>query len=186
LAVNGFLDKHPRPWAEARCRVACGLTLLTPGVPMFFMGEEVGAKEPYRYDDWLLHREDISDLRAGSGAQLFCFYRDVISLRKREKALISPNVDIVHVHDGNRVLAYRRWLGDAEFLIAASLNNVPFDNGYRIASASLTAGAWIEALNSDDESYGGRGIRNRGVLASASSSIDARLPASGIVVFQRL
>jgi 1,4-alpha-glucan branching enzyme len=124
--------------------------------------------EPYRYDDWLLHREDISDLRAGSGAQLFCFYRDVISLRKREKALISPNVDIVHVHDGNRVLAYRRWLGDAEFLIAASLNNVPFDNGYRIASASLTAGAWIEALNSDDESYGGRGIRNRGVLASAS------------------
>jgi hypothetical protein len=95
LAVNGFLDKHTRPWAEARCRVACGLTLLTPGVPMF-------------------------------------------------------------------------------------------DNGYRIASASLTAGAWIEALNSDDESYGGRGIRNRGVLASASSSIDARLPASGIVVFQRL
>jgi 1,4-alpha-glucan branching enzyme len=150
------------------------------------MGEEVGAKEPYRYDDWLLHREDIPGLRAGSGAQLFGFYRDVIRLRRREEALTSPYVDVVHVHDVNRVLAYRRWLGDAEFLIVASLNNAPFDNGYRIASASLPTGAWIEALNSDDESYGGRGIRNRGVLPSAGGSIDARLPANGIVVFQLL
>lgn len=186
VAVNGFLDAHTRPWAEARCRVACGLTLLTPGVPMFFMGEEVGAKEPYRYDDWLLRREDIPDLRSGSGAQLFRFYRDVIKLRRREEALISPHVDIVHVHDANRVLAYRRWLGDAEFLIVASLNNAPFDHRYRIGAASLSDGGWIEALNSDDQSYGGQGILNPGVLTSAGGSIEARLPANGILVFQRL
>jgi glycosidase len=62
VAVNGFMDGN-RPWAEARCRVAAALTFLTPGVPMFFMGEEVGAKEPYRYDDWLLHREDFAALK---------------------------------------------------------------------------------------------------------------------------
>ncbi|MGB7794013.1 MAG: hypothetical protein WBL39_22685, partial [Terrimicrobiaceae bacterium] len=49
-AVNGKLDGN-RDWAEARCRVVSGLTLLAPGVPMFFMGEELGAKEPYRYND---------------------------------------------------------------------------------------------------------------------------------------
>ena len=34
-----------RDYAEARCRVAFGLSLLSAGTPMFFMGEEVGAAE---------------------------------------------------------------------------------------------------------------------------------------------
>ncbi|MGP0091548.1 MAG: alpha-amylase family glycosyl hydrolase [Xanthobacteraceae bacterium] len=186
VAVNGFLDERTRPWAEARCRVACGFTLLTPGVPMFFMGEEVGAKEPYRYDDWLQHREDIQRLQTGSGAQLFCFYRDVIGLRRREEALISPHVDVLHVHDENRVLAFRRWLGDAEFLVLASLNNAPFDSGYQVTSGTLRDGAWIEVLNSDARIYGGDGICNSGVLTSGGASFNARLPANGIAVFQRL
>jgi 1,4-alpha-glucan branching enzyme len=186
VAVNGFLDDATRPWAEARCRVACGLTLLTPGVPMFFMGEEVGASQPYRYDDWLLHREDIPALRAGSGARLFHFYREVIRLRRREAALISPYIDVIHAHDANRVLAFRRWLGDAEFLVVASLNNTAFANGYRLGGLSLAAASWIEALNSDDESYGGHGVRNRGVVNSANGSLELLLPANGIVVLQRV
>ena len=41
-----------RRWAEARVRFAAGMTLLSPGVPMFFMGEEVGATRQYRYEDF--------------------------------------------------------------------------------------------------------------------------------------
>jgi 1,4-alpha-glucan branching enzyme len=78
---------------------------------MFFMGEEVGAKEPYRYNDWLYHREDLQALRATSGAKLFEFYRDVIRLRRQYSALRSPHVEVLHVQDANRVLAFRRWLG---------------------------------------------------------------------------
>ena len=85
-----------------------------------------------------------------------------------------------------RELAFRRWLGDAEFLVMASLNNAPFDNGYRVASSALRDGAWIEVLNSDVADYGGRGITNSGVLASAGGGFNARLPANGIAVFQRL
>jgi 1,4-alpha-glucan branching enzyme len=120
-AVNGTLNGN-RYWAEARCRAVCGLTLLSAGSPMFFMGEEVGAKEPYRYEDWLNHREDFAGLRATSGAKLFSFYRDIIRLCRRYAALKSPHVEVLHVHDANRVLAFRRWLGDAEFIVFVSLN----------------------------------------------------------------
>ncbi|MEJ2118120.1 MAG: alpha amylase C-terminal domain-containing protein, partial [Alphaproteobacteria bacterium] len=186
VAVNGFLNEETRPWAEARCRVTFGLTVLTPGAPMFFMGEEVGAKEPYRYNDWLQHREDIISLRKGSGAHLFAFYRDIIRLRRHNKALKSPYAAIVHVHDANRVIAFRRWLGNTEFLVVASLNNAAFSDGYRLENSALPDGDWIEALNSDDEEYGGHGVRNPGVLTSSGGVIDVRLPAAGIVVLQRI
>ena len=71
--MNGTLNGN-RYWAEARCRVVTGLTLLAAGIPMFFMGEEVGAKEPYRFNDWIEHREDLPALRVTSGAKLFGFY----------------------------------------------------------------------------------------------------------------
>jgi 1,4-alpha-glucan branching enzyme len=183
-AVNNTLNGN-RYWAAARCRVAAALTLLAPGVPMFFMGEEVGAKEPYRYNDWLHHREDFQALRVGTGARLFAFYRDIVRLRRRYAALASPHVEILHVHDANRVLAFRRWLGDAEFLVFASLNNAAFADGYWIAHPALRDGAFIEALNSDDEAYGGLGLTN-GARVCAGGAINARLPANGVVVLQRM
>ncbi|HEX5863063.1 MAG TPA: alpha amylase C-terminal domain-containing protein [Casimicrobiaceae bacterium] len=184
-AVNGNLD-GTRYWAEARCRVVCGLTLLAAGIPMFFMGEEVGAQEPYRYGDWLYHREDFPALRATSGARLFRFYRDVIRLRRRYEALKSPYIEVVHVHDANRVLAFRRWLADAEFLVLASLNNAPFAGGYGIVHPALHDGAFIEVLNSDADIYGGLGVTNGETLVAAAGSFNARLPANGIAVFQRI
>jgi 1,4-alpha-glucan branching enzyme len=185
VAVNGHLEGNRR-WAEARCRVACGLTLLAPGVPMFFMGEEVAAKEPYRYSDWMDHREDIRDLRRGDGALLFAFYRDVIRLRRHNEALISPDVEIVHVHDQNRVLAFLRRLGDGAFLIVVSLNNAPFADGYQLSHGSLGDATWIEVLNSDAALYGGQNLCNPEPRQSGGGQFNARLPANGIACFQRI
>jgi 1,4-alpha-glucan branching enzyme len=184
-AVNGKLDGD-RGWAEARCRVVCGLTVLAPGIPMFFMGEEVGAKEPYRYNDWLYHREDFQVLRATSGGKLFEFYRDVIRLRRRYDALRSPHIEVLHAHDANRVLVFRRWLAHQEFLVFASFSNTPFADGYRISHSGLHHGVFVEVLNSDSAAYGGGGVTNTGRLISAHGDFNARLPANGIVVFQRV
>ncbi|MGA7428038.1 MAG: alpha-amylase family glycosyl hydrolase [Rhodoplanes sp.] len=184
-AVNGELDGN-RDWAEARCRVVSGLTLLAPGIPMFFMGEEVGAKEPYRYNDWLHHREDFQTLRATSGAKLFNFYRDVIRLRRQHEALRSPHVEVLYMHDANRVLAFRRWLGHKEFLVVATLSNAPFADGYRISHKALRLGVFVEVLNSDSAAYGGKGVTNPRRLISAHGDFNAHLPANGIVVFQRV
>jgi 1,4-alpha-glucan branching enzyme len=184
-AVNGKLDGN-RDWAEARCRIVCGLTLLAPGIPMFFMGEEVGAKEPYRYNDWLYHREDFRGLRATTGAKLFNFYRDVIRLRRRHDALKSRQAEILHMHDADRVLVFRRWLAHKEFLVFASFSNTPFADGYRISHSGLRLGVFVEALNSDAIAYGGRGVTNTERLISAHGDFRARLPANGIVVFERV
>jgi 1,4-alpha-glucan branching enzyme len=184
-AVNGSLDGN-RDWAEARCRVISGLTLLAPGTPMFFMGEEVGAKEPYRYHDWLYHREDFAALRATTGGRLFDFYHDVIRLRRQHEVLRSPHVEILHVHDANRVLAFRRALGHREFVIVACLSNTPFAEGYRISHESLRLGVFVEVLNSDATAYGGKGVTNPKRVISANGVVSIALPANGIVVFQRV
>ena len=183
LYVAGFGGNEPLAMSYL---AGCGLTLLAAGIPMFFMGEEVGAKEPYRYDDWIDHREDFAALRTTSGAKLFAFYRDIIRLRRRYAALKSPHVEVLHVHDANRVLAFRRWLGEAEFLVFASLNNAAFGDGYWVSHPALRDAAWIEALNSDDQAYGGPGMTNAGRLYSAGGAFNARLPANGIAVFQRI
>ncbi len=61
-AVNGApLSGATRRFAEARCRFAMGMNILSAGTPMFFMGEEIGAQNLFTYqsDQVLGAREDI-------------------------------------------------------------------------------------------------------------------------------
>ena len=141
--------RSTRRYAEARVHFAAGVTLLGPAPPMFFMGEEVGAWQPYRYNDFIDFREDYPALRADAGAQLFRFYQDLIRLRLARPALRSHALDILHVHDANRVLAFRRWEGEQNILVMASLNNHDFAAGYRIQHPAITDGHWREIFNSD-------------------------------------
>jgi hypothetical protein len=46
------------------------MSLLSPATPMFLMGEEVGAQQPYTYDRFAEHKEDLEGLRAGDGDAL--------------------------------------------------------------------------------------------------------------------
>ena len=185
VAVGGMLLDNTRPWAEARCRAVAGMTLLAAGTPMFFMGEEVCAREPYRHDDFLEHREEYKAMREAAGRSMFRFYRDLIRLRLDTPALRSPLVEIIKVHNQNRVLVWRRWLGDEEYLIAASLNNNVLD-GYSITHRSLRGKNWAELVNSDNSVYGGSGLLNEGELdAGDAGTLTLRLPASSIVMLSR-
>jgi len=186
VAVNGApLAGATRSYAEARTHFAAGVTLLGPGVPMFFMGEEVGASEPYRYDDFLDHREDFHALREGAGANLYRFYSDLIQLRQRHPSLRSTNIDILYTHDANRLLAFRRWDGPEDFLVVASLGNRDFADGYEIRNSSIADGDWREVLNSDASSYGGGDLGNPDGLRSTGGRFSPRLPANSVLVFQR-
>ena len=57
--------------AKRRCRVCFGLSLLSAGTPMFFMGEEVGAQNAYKVHGILTAREDILGERNGTGKSMF-------------------------------------------------------------------------------------------------------------------
>lgn len=187
VAVNGApLVGSTRAWAEARSRVCCGLSLLSAGTPMFFMGEEIGAQKRYTYDNFVAAREDITGERAGNGQALFRFYQDLITLSRRLRSIRTQNIDILHESNVNRVLAFKRWTGAEEVIIAASLNDVPFSNGYVIEKDSIgipTAG-WKEIFNSDSARYGGQNVGNGGaVVASSGGRLNIVIPAAGFVVF---
>jgi 1,4-alpha-glucan branching enzyme len=178
-----------RDFAEARCRVAAGLAILSAGTPMFLMGEEIVAQRLYKYDTIAQSKEDLHGERAGTGARMFRFYQDLIRLRRANPAVRSHHIDIVHVADDNRVIAFTRRQGSNELLIVASLNNQPFANSYVIRTEPhrLPDGAWRETFNSDGAIYGGGNVGNRGMAMPASHGrIEVRIPANGFLVFQRL
>ena len=74
-------------------------------------------------------------------------------------------------------------------LVAASFANHPFLDGYVIQTDPwrLPDGAWREIFNSDATVYGGNGIGNFGAdIPAAGGRFQARLPAAGFLVFQKL
>jgi 1,4-alpha-glucan branching enzyme len=176
VAVNGApLIGDTRRYAEARVHFAAGMTLTAPGIPMFFMGEEVGAALPYRYDDVQAGREtreDLTGLRAGYGAHLFRFYSDLIRLRLEHPALRSRSCDLIHMNDDNRICAFRRRDLGEDLIVIGSLNNQAFGDGYNFWDSRITDGQWHEILNSDavygDQTYGTQARSSQMAVSSRS------------------
>jgi 1,4-alpha-glucan branching enzyme len=190
VAVNDAALYGPtRDAAEARTRVAAGINVLSAGTPMFFMGEEIGAGEPFLIGDILKHRVDILGERHRSGANIFRYYQDLIRLRRSSRGLRSRNIDIIYASNDNRVIAFTRNDGTTRELVVASLSNRPFDNGYVIQSSEerLSPGVWQEVFNSDSRFYGGSDLGNFGAtLPSQDGRIDVKLPANGLLVLRRM
>jgi 1,4-alpha-glucan branching enzyme len=189
-AVNGApLIGATRTVAEARCRFAAGMAMLSAGIPMFLFGEEVGAEKDFLYGRVLENREDLRLLKAGSGQQLFKFYSDLIRLRRGSDALKNENIDVVFVHNEHRLIAFRRWIGPyGELLVVGSLNNRPFNSpSYVINAERIYAGRWREVFNSDAEIYGGDNVGNfGGIIENEQGRFECVIPARGFVVFQKL
>ncbi len=188
VAANGApLIGETRRYAEARCRFAFGASLLSGGTPMFLFGEEVGFEKDFIYNQIFVNREDLPGGRDTSGKFLFAFYKDLIHLRLNSPGLKSRSIDILHVHEANRVLVWRRWGEGEDYIILASLNNHPFQNGYSISHPSLSDGRWKEIFDSDSSRYGGDNVGNDGdEIPSSGGTLSAVIPANGIIVLKRV
>lgn len=175
-----------RRYAEARCRFAWGVTVLSAGTPMTLFGEEVGSVRRFKYNAVLEEREDLMALRNGTGASLAGFYRDINRLRLAQPALRTRNIRILHCNDAGRVLVFRRW-GDRDcFLIFANLCDQPYASGYNVSHPDIGCGLWREVLNSDSAAYGGNNVGNHGAaVPSHNGFISVIIPYAGLVVFKR-
>jgi 1,4-alpha-glucan branching enzyme len=124
VAVNNApLFGPTRQWAEARARVCFGLSLLSAGTPMFFMGEEAAQKkyvQQFRFPKGGYSGEKRAPARPVQ------FYQDLLSLNRRLRSIRTQNIDILHQSNENRIIAFKRWTGNEEVIIVASLNNAPF------------------------------------------------------------
>jgi 1,4-alpha-glucan branching enzyme len=172
--------------AEARVRFVAGVTLLSAGTPMFLFGEEIGATKDFTYDGFLENREDLLGEREGDGRFLFRFYSEIIRLRRRHHTFASANIEILLVHNADRMLAFHRWSGPEHYLVVATLSDTGFADGYPIPVPADAQGTWREIFTSDAEVFGGSGISNAEPLAVSDSKLSVRTPPRGFVVLRHV
>jgi len=190
---------NSRSWyARSRAKVATGLLLTSPGVPMIFMGQEF--LEDKYWDDWqdrpelLIWWEGLEGKDKAMSDQ-HRFTRDLMWLRRKYPALRGEGLNVHHVHNDNRAIAFHRWLPGIgrDVVVVASLNEGTFYNhSYRIGFP--IGGHWNEVFNSDiyDEwfnpnvqgNYGGI-IANGPAWDGLPTSAQITLPANSILVFAR-
>jgi 1,4-alpha-glucan branching enzyme len=189
-AVNGAsLYGATRSYAEARCRFAFGMAALSAGTVMFFMGEEIGAANPFVTTSFATNKEDLVGERTGNGRFLFTFYQSLIGFLIKMPAARSRALDVIYRHNDNRIIAFTRTAPGQLLLVIASLNDRPFPNGYVIGTdpGRLPVGGWQEIFNSDSNAYGGSNVGNGGAtLPVTNGQIDAVVPANGFVVFEKV
>ncbi len=182
---NAPLIDETRRFAEARCRFAWGVTVLSAGVPMVLFGEEVGARNRFKYNAVLAHKEDYLGMAQEEGRALLAFFTDVNALRLARSGLRSRSIDIVHVSNDNRVIVFRRWNDTEQYLVCASLADHPYAQGYAIHNERIPVGHWRELFNSDNSLYGGDAMGNHDkLITSQGGAMTAVIPAAGFVVLE--
>jgi 1,4-alpha-glucan branching enzyme len=188
----------PRSWyGRSRARVATGLSLTAPGIPMLFMGQEF--LEDKQWSDNFTFHQDLLLNWAGldaSDKQMIDHVRftsELIALRWRHPGLRGQGFRVVHVHDENRVLVFHRWVegeGHDVFIIAHLSTFNRF--GYRVGVPG--SGVWREVFNSDVyESWinpnvtgnGGSVLGDGPAMHGFGQSVSLVLPANSILVFAR-
>jgi len=188
----------PRSWyGRSRARVASAISLTAPGTPMLFMGQEFLEDKPWSDDlagkpELLLYWAGL----AGGDRQMvdhLRFTRELIHLRRQYPALRGQGFRVVHVHDGNRMLVFHRWVeGEGrDVIVVVHLANFN-RSGYRVGFPG--GGSWREVFNSDVyENWVNPGVTgNAGaVFADAQAlhgfgfSAALVVPANGLLVFAR-
>ncbi|BCA52932.1 1,4-alpha-glucan branching enzyme [Nitrospira sp. KM1] len=189
---------NPRSWyARSRARVATGLSLTAPGVPMLFMGQEFLEDKQWS-DDFESHRNLLlywGGLDAGDKQMLdhVRFVRELLALRRSLPGLTGNGFRIVHAHDNNRVLVFHRWVDGRGDDVMVTVHLGPFHRyGYRIGFPG--SGAWREVfnsdvyenwVNSDVAGNGGQVVAGQDPLHGFVASAAVVLPANSLLIFAR-
>lgn len=189
----------PRSWyARSRSRVAMGLLLTAPGVPMLFMGQEFledklwsdnpGSTGNFIWWDGLEGQDrHMSDFHR--------FTRDLLWLRRRHPALTAEAIHVFHIDEPNRILAFHRWVPSSgrDVLVIVSLREESFESHSYPLGFPLS-GPWQEVFNSDVyDNFVNPQVRGNpgGVSADGPplhrlpASAGVTIPANSLLVFAR-
>jgi 1,4-alpha-glucan branching enzyme len=138
-------------FARKRSLLASAVILTAPGIPMLFAGQEF--MEAGSFNDWqALEWKNIEKFRGIVQA-----HQHLISLRKNQynntKGLVSQNFNVLHLNEGDKVLAYHRWdkggAGD-DVMVVINFANRSYDD-YWINFPNN--GVWKVRFNSSWNGY---------------------------------
>ena len=187
---------NSRSWyGRSRARVATGLLLTAPGIPMLFMGQEFLEDKQWSDDPNSGQLIWWAGLEQGDKPMTdhLRFTQELIRLRRRLAGLRSGSINVFHVHSMNRVLAFHRWIEGIgrDVVVVASLNESTFYN-YELGFPS--GGRWLELFNSDvyDNWVNPQIAGNGGAIDangpgrhSLPASASIVIPANSVLVFAR-
>jgi 1,4-alpha-glucan branching enzyme len=164
---------------------------------MLFMGQEFLEDKQWSDDvsshpELLIYWEGLNSPDP-SQRDFLRFTRELIRLRWQYPALRGEGFRVIHVHDGNRVLAFQRWIPGVgeDVMIVINLANY---NKYNYEIGFPRGGPWREVFNSDvyDNWVNPTAAGNSGgVVATAAPLHDLpfsaalTLPANGLLVFSQ-
>jgi 1,4-alpha-glucan branching enzyme len=138
-------------FARRRSALGAALVFTAPGIPMLFQGQEF--LEGGWFEDTLPLDWDKTEAHAG----LVNLYRDLIRLRRNldgnAVGLTGQNIDIFHIDEENKLIAFRRWENGAEeqdVVVVANFANQTFE-GYVLPFP--IDGRWLLRFNSDSTLY---------------------------------
>jgi 1,4-alpha-glucan branching enzyme len=188
---------NARSWyARSRSRVANGLLLTAPGIPMLFMGQEFledkyWSDSPNYFADSLIWWDGLNSDKAMQDH--LRFIRELIQVRGKHRALCGDRMNVFHVHNDNRVLAFHRWLDGTreDVVVVATFRE---DTWWSYQLGFPIPGDWLEVLNSDvydgwvnpmAAGNGGRIVANGSPLHGFQTSAQIVIPANGLVVFAK-
>ncbi|GLW28049.1 alpha amylase C-terminal domain-containing protein [Actinoplanes regularis] len=180
---------NPRSWyARSRSRVATGLLLTAPGVPMLFMGQEF--LEDKLWSDSPGHTNHLIwwDGALGADRHMADFLRctrDLIRLRRSLPALRADGLAALAADEQNRLLAFHRWVpgkGRDVVVVLTFSESTLYD--YRLGFPR--SGRWREVLNTDyfDHFPNPQVSGNAGSIEAFNGSATLTIPANTLLVFQ--
>ena len=164
--------------ARKRSTLAAAIVMTAPGIPMIFMGQEFLA-----WGTWLDTRP-LDWSQAGTFSGIVDMYRQLIQLRRNwnnnTRGLRGPNINIFHVNNDAKVIAFHRWddggPGDDVIVVANfSTNSFP---SYNIGFPR--DGTWHLRFNSDWQAYCSD-FGNVGYDTTASTGVNQNMPCNGNV-----
>ncbi|MCB2153825.1 alpha amylase C-terminal domain-containing protein [bacterium] len=140
-------------WAsQKRSTLGAAIVMTSPGIPMIFEGQEL------LEDRYFQDTDPIDWTRATTFNGIHDLYRDLIRLRRdwysTTKGLQGNNVNVFHVNNSAKVIAYHRYdaggPGD-DVIVVANFSNRSFSS-YNIGFPR--GGTWKVRFNSDWNHYG--------------------------------
>ncbi|HRX78345.1 MAG TPA: alpha-amylase family glycosyl hydrolase [Pirellulaceae bacterium] len=144
-------DNPDSGWSQQRSVLAAALALTAPGIPMLFQGQE------FVEDGWFDDGDPLDWQRAEQFAGITRLYSDLIRLRlnrdDNSRGLTGQYINVHHVNDGDKVIAFHRWCESGEgddVVVVVNMADRPWDH-YEIGFPH--AGTWQLRLNSDWDGY---------------------------------
>ena len=155
IRLPALIDEvnHESVFAKKRSTLAAAIVLTSPGIPMLFQGQEMLDDRTFNF----FKATPMDWSRATRFKGLVSMYRDLIALRRnvagKTRGLISQNVNVFHVDEQNKTLAFHRFgsggAGD-DVVVVVNLSNRDF---HPLNIGFPRGGRWVVRFNSGAAVY---------------------------------